>query len=236
VHADSEVRRFDMFSSITEDYLAWWPLCYIACILELFPSVVDIKFSDIMNDHLCAYAASEETGVDWKLIVKCALLLRCIDAKVNGNRGPFDIAEADAHPDVMCMKFPAELNTLDLAMTQIQAVMEAQQRATVAIFFTSGYAKFPDYDGLVAYRSIGGGLRVFGYQCKLNRAYPKRDATTGVVQKSVLLRGNASLTDNQKRGWEYCSKERIIKDVLCYSLVSLYPADWNPILATDKYD
>ena len=121
------------------------------------------------------------------------------------------------------MKLPAELNTLDLAMTQIQVVMEAQQRATVAIF-TSGYAKFPDYDGLVAYRSIGAGLRLFGYQCRLNRAYPKRDATTGMVQKSFLFRGNASLTDNQKRGWEYCSKERIIKDVLCYSLASLYPA------------
>lgn len=67
-HANPDVRRFNMFSSTTEDHLAWWILCYIACILELFPSVVNLNFSDIMNDDLCACAASEEIGVDWELI------------------------------------------------------------------------------------------------------------------------------------------------------------------------
>ncbi len=123
----------------------------------------------------------------------------------------------------MCVKLPTELNTLDLAMARIQAAMAAQQRATVAIF-TSSYAKFPDYDGFNAYRSMVGDIRVFGYPCKLNRAYPKREAARGVVERSFFLRGNASFMGNQNQAWEYCSKAYIVKDVLCYSLAPLYPA------------
>ena len=30
---DGSVRKFDMFSSILETHLAWWPLCYIFAVL-----------------------------------------------------------------------------------------------------------------------------------------------------------------------------------------------------------
>ena len=30
---DGSIRKFDMFSSILETHLAWWPLCYIFAVL-----------------------------------------------------------------------------------------------------------------------------------------------------------------------------------------------------------
>ena len=41
--------------------------------------------------HLIVHATRTETGLDWELIVQCALLLHCINAKVNGLGGPFGI-------------------------------------------------------------------------------------------------------------------------------------------------
>ena len=48
------------------------------------------------------------------------------------------------------------------------------ENATIAIF-TPACARFPAFDGFIAYHG-NGPVRVFGYQCKLNRAYPKHDA------------------------------------------------------------
>jgi hypothetical protein len=234
-HRDPAVRQFDMFSSILKDRLSWWPLCYISCILELFPSVIiDIPFFETMHEHLRVQATKVETGLDWELIVRSALLLRCIDAKVNGTRGPFDIVEPYAKPDVLCVTLPGECTTLDLARVKIATEMGKLRRVTVAIF-TPAYSKFPDNDGFVAYRSLEGLVRVFGYQCKLNRANPKHDAALEWVEKAFLLRGNAPSEDNKKRNWEYCGKEFIIK-LLGKSLEPLYPANWEPTKTTDEYD
>lgn len=237
IHTDDDVRQFDMFSSIRDDGLAWWPLCYISCILDLFPSVIgNIPFNDLVHDHLRVQATRTESGLDWELIVQSGLLLHCIDAKVNGTGGPFDIVEWGVKPDVLCIALPAECVTLDGAQTAITARMGRLRRPTIAIV-TFAYARFPDYDGLLAYRSVdGSSLRVIGFQCKLNRSYPKRDAPGGWMEKSFLLRGNAPLTADQKRGWEYCSKETIISKVLGHSLSPLYPAHWPQSGATDEFD
>eukprot|EP01033_Poteriospumella_lacustris_P015753 gene15753-11278_t len=170
-----------------------------------------------------------------QFISESGLLLRCIDAKVNGTRGPFGIVEINAKPDVLCIALPAEWTTLDGTLAAITARMGGLERATIAIV-TSAYSKFPDYDGFVVYRSVDGSLRVFGYQCKLNRAYPKRDVADDRVEKSFLLRGNAPFPDNMKRGWEYCGKETIISTVLGHSLAPLYPAQWTQPGATDEFD
>eukprot|EP01036_Dinobryon_divergens_P036048 gene36048-46844_t len=98
------------------------------------------------------------------------------------------------------------------------------KNATVAIY-TPTYATFPafDFDGFVAYYR-NGHVRVFGYQCKLNRAYPEHDAPHDWPEKAFLLRGNAPPTDNRRRGWEYCSDAFIKSTVLGHSLAALYPA------------
>ena len=60
---DGSVRKFDMFSSIFETHLVWWPLCYIFCILDLH------QFSDPIIILWPVHATRTETGLDWKLIV-----------------------------------------------------------------------------------------------------------------------------------------------------------------------
>jgi hypothetical protein len=148
-HREDAVRRFDIFSSILEDRLSWWPLCYISCILELFPSLIsDIPFYELMDKHLRVQATKSQTGLDWELIVQSALLLRCIDAKVNGTQGPFNIAELNAKPDVLCITLVVECNTLDKAWTKIIAEIDKMLRTTIVVV-TPAYAKFPDYDGFV---------------------------------------------------------------------------------------
>lgn len=110
-HRQLEVRQFDIFSSVDPGGFACWPLCYISCILRLFPSVLTEKavpFKKLMDDHLIFFAGKTETGLDWDLIVQSALILRSIAAKVNGTSGPFDIAEVNVNPDVLCITMPDE--------------------------------------------------------------------------------------------------------------------------------
>jgi hypothetical protein len=217
IHRGS-VRKFDVFSSILETHLVWWPLCYIFCILDLFPSVLGLNNNPLtqLYSHLIVYATRAETGIDWELIVQCALLLHCINAKVNGLGGPFRICELRCKPDILCLSLVAECNSLVSARDIITAEMLKLENATIAIF-TPTCARFPAFDGFIAYRG-NGHVRVFGYQCKLNRAYPKHDAPCEWPEKAFLLRGNAPPNGNQRRGWEYCSDEFIKTSVLGHSL------------------
>ena len=197
------------------------------CILDLFPTILapsNNPFAQLYT-HLSVHATRTETGLDWELIVQFALLLRCVAAKVNGLLGPFEICGLGCKPDIMCRTLVAECNSLLSAQSIITAEMLSLENATIAIY-TPVYAKFPAFDGFVAYH-CNGHVRVFGYQCKLNRGYPKNDAPPDWPEKAFLLRGNAPRTDNRRRGWEYCSHDFIKSEVLGHSLAPLYPAAWK---------
>ena len=83
------------FASTPKYGIVWWPLCYIAGILQLFQrKIAHIPFDALVKRHLAASGTSLVTSdVDWELLVQAALMLRCIDAMVNYSRGPFGIAE-----------------------------------------------------------------------------------------------------------------------------------------------
>ena len=127
--------------------------------------------------------------------------------------------------NIVCRTLVAECTSLLSARRIITAEMVNLDNATIAIY-TPVYASFPVFDGFVAY-CRNGHVRVFGYQCKLNRGYPKKNAPPDWPEKAFLLRGNAPPTDNRRRGWEYCSDEFIKSTVLGHSLAPLYPAAWK---------
>lgn len=216
--------QFYSFASIPTANEAWWPMCYISCILNLFPVLRTLPFAELVEIHLNSAASRVASGVDWELIVQAALMLRCIDAKINGTTGPFDIAERGVFPDVECHTLVGEITTLDQAHSAIITKLKDVKRPTI-ILFACSYADFPDYDGFIAYASPSR-PRIFGHQEKRGRAYPKRPAPAGDwINKSLHLRGIAPAKANQLRGWVYLSRMEILH-LLGSSLKPLYPAAW----------
>ena len=222
--------QFYSFASMPKVNEAWWPLCYISCILGLFPALRMLSFAELVEVHLQAAASRVGSeGVDWELIVQAALMLRCIDAMINGTTGPFDIVDRDVFPDVEYHTLVGEITTLELAHAAISTKLNAVKRSTIMLFSCS-YADFPDYDGFIAYQgfqdSSPNRRRIFGHQEKLGRAYPKRSAPAGDwIEKSLHLRGIAPAKANQLHGWMYLSREKILH-LLGSSLKPLYPAAW----------
>jgi hypothetical protein len=92
--------------------------------------------------------------------------------------------------------------------------------------YSATYVKFPNYDGFVAYYNPGAPdvVRVFGFQAKLGRAYPKSDVDDELVMAGFVLRGSAPAAENIKKGWVYMSAADV-KDFLGFSLSFLYPAN-----------
>jgi len=221
--------QFYSFASMPTVNEAWWPLCYISCILGLFPALQRLRFADLVEVHLQAASSRVGSGVDWELIVQAALILRCIDAMINGTTGPFDIVERDVYPNVENHALVGEITTLDQAHAVISAKLNTVQPSTIMLFSCS-YADFPDYDGFIAYQGFQGSSqsrpRIFGHQEKQGRAYPKRPAPAGDwIEKSLHLRGNAPAKANQLHGWMYLNRMEILH-LLGSSLKPLYPAAW----------
>lgn len=214
------------FSSMPTVNEAWWPLCYVSCILGLFPALggLRIVFTRLVEVDLQAAASRVCSGVDWELIVQAALILRCIDAMVNGTVGPFGIAERGVRPDIEYHTLVGEITTLDLAHTAISYKLNAVNRPTI-LMFSCSCANFPEYDGFIAYRGRNRKSRIFGYQKKLGRPYPKHPAHGGWIERSLHLRGTAPDKADQQRGWMYLNRKEI-EDLLGSSLKPLYPAAW----------
>ena len=141
--------------------------------------------------------------------MQCALLLHCINAKVNGLGGPFGICELRCKPDILCLTLVAECDSLVSARDIITAEMLKLENATIAIF-TPACARFPAFDGFIAYHG-NGPVRVFGYQCKLNRAHPKHDAGRrklfycAAMLPLMVIRGEvgsiAAMSSSKHRFW-----------------------------------
>jgi hypothetical protein len=216
-------RVFFRFASVPKQEQVWWPLIYIVCILQLFRALQHISFQDVLLDPFNYSSSRVGSGTDWEIVVQAALVFRSIDAMVNGTMGPFKIAERDVMPDLECCTIPGEITTHLQARDFIRAELNKATKATIIVFSLS-YTFYPDYDGFVGYRTSSGTFRIFGHQERLSREYPN-DATETWIERSYLIRGDAPKKHNQRRGWEYMS-EKDIKDLLGFSLSTLYPKEW----------
>ena len=170
--------------------------------------------------------------------MQVALMVRCADAMVNGTKGPFDIAAADVNPHFECFTLPGECKTLEAAQAKIRDCFSAITRPTIALF-TPSYAKFPGYDGFIVYSTPASALQIFGYQVKLNRAYPKQEAPDW-ISSSFLLRGSSPVDSiagigHAQRGWKYLTQAEII-NMLGYSFAVLCPDQWPEAPHSDHFD
>lgn len=223
------------FASMHSYGQLWWPICYIECILRLFSDYeISEQFPKLVEAHLAASAsASEEgSGIAWELIVQASLMLRCMDAMLNGSEGPFEIAEFGVMPDVDFRALVGEITTLEQARTEIECQLTKATRPTIMLFKPK-FVSFPEYDGFVGYKASDNSIRVIGHQEKLGRAYPKRAVPENSwIERSVHLRGIAPAAANKCRGWEYLDRAAI-QDLLGASLKPLYPASWPVPPAVD---
>lgn len=71
-----------------------WPIFYLQQILDLFPDGRDLMLAELIEHDLTTYASRTGSGLDWELIVQVAILMQCLNAKVNNGTGPFDIVGA----------------------------------------------------------------------------------------------------------------------------------------------
>jgi hypothetical protein len=201
-----------------------WPLCYIANILECFKIGQELNLNTLINGHLATFATKTESGLDWELIVLVAILLHCIDAKMNGSRGPFNIAGIDDHPDVINCTLGCEITTVERANQFIDSLLTRCEKSTLLVV-TPSYSKFPDYDGIVCYKDVAK-QRVLkmGYQVKLGRNLPVREVPD-YFEAAHLIRGVAPEAPHTRGKWNYWSREDIL-GLMGYSLYHLVPSSW----------
>ena len=236
------LERFDRFSSVVvvgNDRRHYWPPCYMLCISNLF---TENAFARALKDclqNLKLYSRIVETGLDWQILIEIAAMLNCCSAQKFGGSGPFGICEGLSKPHTVDLfAIPANVTRVDTAVHEIRRRLRSSTVPIIGVY-TSTYAKFPKYDGFVGYYDpvIPDTFRVFGYQAKLSRAYPKGAVDGDLVNVGFLMRGHAPVTENEKRGWKYLSISELYT-FLGFSLSFLYPAELLrlPPLNEDIFD
>jgi hypothetical protein len=147
--------------------------------------------------------------------------------------GPFDIVDPQAFPDVKVALLSEEYTTIESAGNFVGCALAQLQRAALLVVMPT-FAKFPDFDGFVVYRREDGKSVVYGYQCKPDRAYPKR-APCLEIHRALIVRGNAVVPDSGPRGWEAMG-EKEMRALLGYSLGMLYPTTRSSAVENDAFD
>jgi hypothetical protein len=220
------LKVFYEFAITTADAVQW-PLCYIQCILGLFPETRVIKFILSQCHNLATYSSSTGLGLDWEAIVNIALGFRCLHQELLHSGSPFDIVPAagtlcDDELHVFAFSLPDEVKTIEMAKEHIYKRVNNTTPALVLANPTFG--SFPAVDGFVAHCVDSQQMTLYGYQVKLGHRNPTRNVRN--LDKGIYLQGNAEQIQNAIKGWECWNKEQI-QVLLGCSLKYLYPADWS---------
>ena len=201
-----------------------WPIFYLQQILDLFPDGRNLKLADLIERDLTTYASRTGSGLDWELIVQVAILMQCLDAKVNEGSGPFDIVASGEQV--------FRIETFQLAHTVVDAEQANKvlddfiyrcQRGTIVVA-TPGFVSFPVVDGFVYFKESNENVRKIAYQVKLGRAYPA-DAVPSFLESGILVRGKPPSKSAERGRWKYHSDSQIDR-LLGASLRDLKPAAW----------
>jgi len=234
-----EVARFSQFASSAKNDLSntvsiRWPLCFVSAILddEAFKCLHAINsFEETVVVPLHTFAQSSESGLDWEIIVKAGILISALEASLLPTAGgPFGIAEglpAGECIRVLYRTLPEEIQTLEAALEEVEKVLRAFASICILLTVTFVFSRSPVIDGIVCLRSSTL-TRRFGYQVKLSRAYPERDAPPS-LDKCILVRGKPPSGGNEVRGWTFLGKADIDELVGC-SLQPLVPSEWPPVV------
>ena len=231
--------RFLRFGSIEpKTGLMQFPLFYIACVAKLFFNVSGCEaFADWILKQLPVFATMTEKGLEWELTVRSAVLLRCIDARINGTDGPFSIVPTGSCPVVKYHTLDSNCKTLDGARRVVLTAIASCASPTL-LLFTPSFGLFPQFDGIVCFTpgtsskssKSSKSRRIVAYQCKKgNGTVDVDNAVPKWIERAYLLRGEAPETSpgpRNKPKWKYMD-EKEMKDLLGHSLSFVYPKDWT---------
>jgi hypothetical protein len=228
------LRCFDAFSSVPESGLIQWPLCYISCILRKCPE------TEIRTELVGCIASLEalcqtlESGKDWEVIVQFALILRCC---YHERDYPFHKIEeyvpSGCLPDVTVFK-PFARDSAG-AHAEIKRHCAGLKGPTLVVVIPR-YAKFPLFDGFVAFHNPGKDLYVSGIQMKLGRAVPKaRGNSFQWVSRGYLVRGLPAEASYDTDFWHYLNSAEI-NHLLGCSLGAIQPRQWPQVPVLDDFD
>jgi hypothetical protein len=226
----ANVRRLDIFSSVDNNDKSHWPLCFVAPILEILSAHPIAKhIGKLIEQDLTVFAERTETGLDWEIIVQVAILLRCFGPPGELTLPFFGLVFV---LDAGYATIPASVETLEQAYQHITSFMRDVPTGKV-VYFTPQFAKFPDYDGILAYKATEEVVRLAGTQVKLSRGTPKHDVPTW-MESAFLIRGNAPNSPYGIGKWVYMDKQEMLQ-LLGNSLAPLYPNSWPEMPDSTEY-
>ena len=135
--------RFYLFGQMPQEMHIQWPICYIACILDMTVFNLCLNMKGTINT-LAVQAERTESGLDWEIVVQVAILLQSINAKVNGGSGPFGIVDDRQCMCVVTREFPVNVVTVEAANAYIEHELTTCVPGTILVA-TPKYSKFPDW-------------------------------------------------------------------------------------------
>jgi hypothetical protein len=246
--------QFDMFTTVPKPNRMRWPLCYAACIIKLFSSMLPyLEPLKKCFKNLQVFSSVTNSGKDWEVIIEIALLFRFYGYKLNRSNVPLGLlegtqSEPEREVDVKYVSIPHEIKSLcindeanqlnqdcakDNVYEFIQKTVKAYHTPTLLLFSPVDNS-FPVFDGFAVFtklRVIDGvesrHTVISGYQAKKGKVTvtPTVGVPAWVNGGGWIVRGHDAICDSiAANGWIYLSETSICKDILGYSLTPIYPA------------
>jgi hypothetical protein len=206
-----------------------WPIIYIRLILELFEDSKDLLLGDFIGDlfdrELTVYASRTGSGLDWELVVQVAILMQCLNAKVNAGRGPFStiVAPAESCSAIEHIQLTSNVTNVIDADTFLMTLMDRATVGTIMVA-TPQFMSFPTLDGFVYFKQT---VRLSG-EIGPPMSHPRRAELSGFCIPDSRNTCRISIL------WRYCSCKEI-DDLLGASLSLLKPTEWPPHPALDSF-
>ena len=222
--------HFHTYSTVLHGGEYFWPPCYMKGILSLFSDTTCQKIGDAIGT-LFHDAQRIGSGKDWEGVVSIGILLRLLQNTLHRNsyKFPFPVLFPEHHHHHHEVGIDNELfagKDSDDARKAILDHFDKNRDGPRIVLFNPQHNNFPTYDGFVCSRRTKNGPpeQIIGYQCKTGQTTVSVSPFSW-VNRSYLLRGDASSTGyKNSKGWIYLEVKEM-KDLLGLSLAQLYPAD-----------
>ena len=204
--------------------LVRWPICYIRYICNRVSWL----------DGVCDFAKKVEhniaigySGLDWQTIVNMALLVRCLDAQLNGESMMFGLCGVKKCVDVSQGKLSYHCASLERAREEIMELVSYTEKPTL-LQVTPGHTRFTMFDGFLCFCENGKIVRAVAYQAKLSKGREVHKEVPDWIDLAVMINGKAVISPNesQVKKWIVLSQQEVL-DLLGCSLSPFYPAYWN---------
>ena len=211
-----------------------WPLCYVACVLEMVGPDDDPVAKEIVSligniQSLSFQKNTLDAGNWWEEVVKIAFLLRFVQSANVWREGPFGLCDGyEAHgAAVLAKRLGPGTRAVSAAKKEIHSELgKLTDGCHLVLFYPSHPNSLEQFDGYVAFIKVengsSGNSRIIGYQCKAGRESSFGIRKPSWLHKAILLRGEVNGGRAAfPRGWAHASGEEV-KAFLGFSLAMLY--------------